>query len=317
MGPPGGVAEAAPAEAPAAEEKKGADAIFVDEGPNGQTADQWQNLWVFDLESEESRQITDEEFLIGSWDVAPDEERIALLTPHKTFEGNKPTNSLLIDRLTPRSLGSLIALYEHKIFVQGVIWNINSYDQWGVELGKALAGVILLIEKGPMILAFGIAGVLLAILYSLGPVKLASIGLGETAVGIAFGVIPVTGAAWLQSGNIDQTVVIFSLPIALWVTAILLINEVPDIAADSASGKRTLPVRFGLKATSVFYFCLHLSSVIATAWLAFEGALPMLAPVVPVALLVLAAKAHAFLRHRGYVTPEDIKELAPAVLRHR
>jgi len=72
-----------------------------------------------------------------------DEERIALLTPHKTFEGNKPTNSLLIDKLTPRTLGSLIALYEHKIFVQGVIWNINSFDQWGVELGKALAGVIL------------------------------------------------------------------------------------------------------------------------------------------------------------------------------
>ena len=72
-----------------------------------------------------------------------DQERIALLTPHKTFEGNKPTNRLLIDRLTPRTLGSLIALYEHKIFVQGVIWNINSFDQWGVELGKALAGVIL------------------------------------------------------------------------------------------------------------------------------------------------------------------------------
>ena len=71
------------------------------------------------------------------------DERIDLLKPHKTFEGNRPTNSLLIDRLTPRALGSLIALYEHKIFVQGVIWNINSFDQWGVELGKALAGVIL------------------------------------------------------------------------------------------------------------------------------------------------------------------------------
>jgi glucose-6-phosphate isomerase len=70
-------------------------------------------------------------------------EQVELLTPHKTFEGNRPTNSLLIDRLTPHSLGALIALYEHKIFVQGVIWNINSFDQWGVELGKALAGVIL------------------------------------------------------------------------------------------------------------------------------------------------------------------------------
>jgi glucose-6-phosphate isomerase len=71
------------------------------------------------------------------------EERVRMLTAHKTFEGNKPTNSILIDTLTPRTLGSLIALYEHKIFVQGVIWNINSFDQWGVELGKALAGVIL------------------------------------------------------------------------------------------------------------------------------------------------------------------------------
>jgi glucose-6-phosphate isomerase len=71
------------------------------------------------------------------------EDRIRMLTAHKTFEGNKPTNSILLDRLTPASLGSLIALYEHKIFVQGVIWNINSFDQWGVELGKALASVIL------------------------------------------------------------------------------------------------------------------------------------------------------------------------------
>ena len=71
------------------------------------------------------------------------EERIDMLRPHKTFEGNRPTNSILVDRLTPRSLGSLIALYEHKIFCQGVIWRINSFDQWGVELGKVLAKRIL------------------------------------------------------------------------------------------------------------------------------------------------------------------------------
>ncbi len=67
------------------------------------------------------------------------EEAIKKLVPFKVFEGNKPTNTLLIDKLTPGSLGSLIALYEHKIFVQGVLWNIFSYDQWGVELGKQLA----------------------------------------------------------------------------------------------------------------------------------------------------------------------------------
>lgn len=70
-------------------------------------------------------------------------EFIKQLVPFKVFEGNKPTNTLLIDQLTPKTLGSLIALYEHKIFVQGVIWNIYSYDQWGVELGKQLANVIL------------------------------------------------------------------------------------------------------------------------------------------------------------------------------
>jgi glucose-6-phosphate isomerase len=65
------------------------------------------------------------------------------LAPHRTFEGNRPTNTFLIEKITPLSLGRLIALYEHKIFVQGIIWNINSFDQWGVELGKKLAKTIL------------------------------------------------------------------------------------------------------------------------------------------------------------------------------
>ncbi|MCB0635842.1 MAG: glucose-6-phosphate isomerase, partial [Lewinella sp.] len=68
---------------------------------------------------------------------------IQKLLPFKVFPGNRPTNSILIDQLTPYSLGLLTALYEHKIFVQGVIWNIYSFDQWGVELGKQLANAIL------------------------------------------------------------------------------------------------------------------------------------------------------------------------------
>jgi glucose-6-phosphate isomerase len=71
------------------------------------------------------------------------EDDIRRLAPHKVFEGNRPTNSILFQKLTPRVLGSLIAMYEHKIFTQGVIWNIFSFDQWGVELGKQLAGKIL------------------------------------------------------------------------------------------------------------------------------------------------------------------------------
>ncbi len=75
--------------------------------------------------------------------------QIERLLPHRVFEGNRPTNSILFRRLTPRTLGSLIAMYEHKIFVQGVVWNIFSFDQWGVELGKELAGRILPELEGP------------------------------------------------------------------------------------------------------------------------------------------------------------------------
>ncbi|MCU7498154.1 MAG: glucose-6-phosphate isomerase [Bacteroidota bacterium] len=75
-------------------------------------------------------------------------EALEKLLPHKVFEGNKPSNSILLKKITPRSLGSLIALYEQKIFSQGIIWNINSFDQWGVELGKQLAKAILPELKG-------------------------------------------------------------------------------------------------------------------------------------------------------------------------
>jgi glucose-6-phosphate isomerase len=68
---------------------------------------------------------------------------VALIAPQKVFDGNRPSNSILFPCLTPRALGKLIALYEHKIFCQGVVWRINTFDQWGVELGKQLANSIL------------------------------------------------------------------------------------------------------------------------------------------------------------------------------
>jgi glucose-6-phosphate isomerase len=76
------------------------------------------------------------------------EEAMTKLAPYRVFKGNRPTNSILFRKLTPRTMGSLIAMYEHKIFVQGVIWNIFSFDQWGVELGKQLAKKILPALKG-------------------------------------------------------------------------------------------------------------------------------------------------------------------------
>jgi glucose-6-phosphate isomerase len=79
-------------------------------------------------------------------------EKLDELSMHKSFPGNRPTTSMLLQKITPRSLGSLIAMYEHKIFVQGIVWNIYSFDQWGVELGKQLANAILpeLATPGPV-----------------------------------------------------------------------------------------------------------------------------------------------------------------------
>jgi len=70
------------------------------------------------------------------------DEEIEEVLPHKLFDGNKPTNSIIFDKLDPRTIGAIIAMYEHKVFVQGIIWNINSFDQWGVEYGKVLANEI-------------------------------------------------------------------------------------------------------------------------------------------------------------------------------
>ena len=91
----------------------------------------------------------DDEKMIGSLTFGKTAEQCRAdgdpeeLVPFKTFEGNRPTNTLLADELKPETLGALIALYEHKVFVQGVIWNIFSFDQWGVQLGKVLAKNVL------------------------------------------------------------------------------------------------------------------------------------------------------------------------------
>lgn len=86
---------------------------------------------------------TKDEVMVELNDAGLNQAKIEQLLPYKIFPGNRPTNTILFKTLDPKTLGSLIALYEHKIFVQGVIWNLNSFDQWGVELGKRLATNIL------------------------------------------------------------------------------------------------------------------------------------------------------------------------------
>ena len=86
---------------------------------------------------------SENEVMVEFMKTSMDEKDVKRLTPYKVFEGNKPTNSFLLKEINPFNVGSLIALYEHKIFVQGVIWNVFSFDQWGVELGKQLANKVL------------------------------------------------------------------------------------------------------------------------------------------------------------------------------
>jgi 1,4-dihydroxy-2-naphthoate octaprenyltransferase len=178
-------------------------------------------------------------------------------------------------------------------FIQMGILTQSHMARLGISLLliAALCGVGLLIEKGPVVLLFGLAGIALGVLYSLGPAKLSTLGLGETAVAIAFGVLPVTGAAWLQGAEIGTALLLFSLPVSAWVAAILLINEVPDIEADGACGKDTLPVRMGLAGTSRLYFAIQLAAAAIIVTLTALGDLPLLAPLAPFALLFLAWRA--------------------------
>jgi 1,4-dihydroxy-2-naphthoate octaprenyltransferase len=183
-------------------------------------------------------------------------------------------------------------------FIQTGILSQSRMARLGIALLliAVLAGLALYIVKGPVVLLFGLAGIALGILYSLGPIKLSAIGLGETSVAIAFGVLPVTGAAWLQGASIDTALLLFSLPVSAWVAAILLINEVPDIDADGACGKGTLPVRTGLSATSRLYFAIQASAFVVIVVLTIQGRLPLLAPLAPLGLLILAWRASIAIR---------------------
>jgi 1,4-dihydroxy-2-naphthoate octaprenyltransferase len=183
-------------------------------------------------------------------------------------------------------------------FIQTGILSQSRMARLGMALivVASLAGIALFLQRGPVVLLFGLAGIALAVLYSLGPVKLSALGLGETSIVVAFGVLPVSGAAWLQGATIDTALLLFSLPVGIWVSAILLINEVPDIEADGACGKNTLPVRMGLANTANLYLSMHIAAAAIIVWLAIQGFLPVFTPVVPILLLVLAWRASAGIR---------------------
>jgi len=175
-------------------------------------------------------------------------------------------------------------------FIQNEILTRAQMARWAVLLlgVSVLLGVVLIAHSGAGVLLFGLAGMGLGVLYSMPPVQLAARGLGETAVAAGFGVLPVTGAAWLQSGQIDLGAVLVSLPVSLWVANILLMNEVPDIAADRAAGKLTLAVRTGEEGVRRLYLGLNIAAVAVLIAGAAAALLPWTCAIVPALLLPVA-----------------------------
>lgn len=170
------------------------------------------------------------------------------------------------DRIYPFSGGSR--------FIQNGIFSVMQMSRLGIALLAAAMAVGLLLSGlyGWPVLLFGVAGIALGSLYSVPPVQLAGRGFGELVVATGFGPLPVAGAAWLQSGQFDPAWLVLSAPVACWVAAILLVNEVPDIAADRMAGKRTLPVRLGVRRTAWLFVALQLAGALLLAgWQLDQG----------------------------------------------
>jgi 1,4-dihydroxy-2-naphthoate polyprenyltransferase len=178
-------------------------------------------------------------------------------------------------------------------FIQNGVMNRAEMKRWGQQLlGAGVAfGIALTVLSGAGVVLFGLIGIGLAVLYSMPPVQLNARGLGEATVAIAFGVLPLTGAAWLQGAAVDPSLLVLALPPSLWTAAILLINEVPDVAADASAGKRTLAVRLGDGATARVYLGLHAGAAIAMLAVTLIDGLSVWMVIPPLALLIPAVSA--------------------------
>ncbi|MDH3645925.1 MAG: 1,4-dihydroxy-2-naphthoate octaprenyltransferase [Gammaproteobacteria bacterium] len=172
-------------------------------------------------------------------------------------------------------------------FIQNGVLTLEQMKRWAVALYAVgiVLGALLILHKGIGVLYLGLTGIALGMLYSLPVVQLSGRGVGEIAIAVAFGVLPVCGAAWLQSGVFDIAILLISIPISCWVAAILLINEVPDRVADKQAGKLTWPVRLGLAGTRWLYVSLHVIAAIASLLLVLQQVFPWWTLILPLALL--------------------------------
>jgi 1,4-dihydroxy-2-naphthoate polyprenyltransferase len=161
-------------------------------------------------------------------------------------------------------------------FITNRIMTLREMHRWAwILFGVAsILGLALALMKGPVVVALGIAGIAIAVLYSTPSVQLSGKGVGEVCITLSFGILPVCGAAWLQSSIIDLPSLLIALPIGIWVMLILLINEVPDRKADGDNGKRTLVVRLGVDGARRLYQVSHVAAFAAIVALIAGGSLP-------------------------------------------
>lgn len=179
------------------------------------------------------------------------------------------TDRLNTEHLYPFSGGSR--------FIQNGVMSARQMGRLaaGLALVAVCLGFVLTYRHGWPVLALGLAGAGIGLLYSWPPVQLAGRGLGEIAVAIAYGILPVCGAAWLQSPIWESPALWLATPVSAWIAAVLLINEVPDCKADSQVGKRTLPVRLGPRGTAGIYILLQTLALVSVAGWALVAQLPL------------------------------------------
>ncbi len=161
----------------------------------------------------------------------------------------------------------------------------------GLGLAALLLGALLAVLRGPGVILLGCAGLGIGLLYSLPGVQLSARGLGEAAIAAGFGILPGLGVVWLQAGYADLDALLICVPMSAWVTAILVINEVPDIEADRRAHKRTLVVRWGARGARWIYGSLTVIALAAAAAAIARHALPLWYAAPAVALAGLGLRA--------------------------
>jgi 1,4-dihydroxy-2-naphthoate octaprenyltransferase len=162
-------------------------------------------------------------------------------------------------------------------FIQAGLLSRSQMTRLAATLGAAALtlGVVLAMLRGPGVIFLGIAGLGLGLLYSLPGAQLSARGIGEAAVAIGFGVLPVLGSVWLLTGSIDPGALLICLPVSAWAASILIINEVPDIEADRRAHKHTLVVRWGAGGARRIYWGLTVAALTASGAAIALHALPL------------------------------------------